>query len=783
MYRYYLKIALRNIRTNKKFSIINIAGFAFALSICLAILLFLLKEYSYDRYHKNGDQIVRVVNAGYNSSLVDYRVKDILQKNYSEITDACLVINANHPIEIKNGDKGFYLNNILSVDNNFFSVFTIPFLSGDASLPFKNINSAVLTEETAKLLFGQESPLGKDIYIFGIMPVTITGIIKDFPDNSSISAGILVNAENEQFKFNQWIGDSRDLTTYQWPFQIYLQLDKKAKTDDLTAKINSQIDMLKPYAEKISFMDLKDIHLHDTTTGAETKQGNPGLLKLLTGIAVIILILAIINYVNLTVAQQNKRNKDTGLKKSIGAARTTIVVQYLSESVIVILLAFISGIFLLWLLMPFYQTIFNTATEIKVLFRFPYIVILPVAILIIGILSGSGPAIILSGISPIKILSGHSILKVKKNYLRNTLTVFQFTISIILIFCVIVVQRQINYVKHKNPGFNEEQLLRLDIPNITESDLPKTKVLLEEFRKSPYIINLTVSEGVPGEIRMTMGSNMENNKNNIGVPCIMIDTTFLETFGLKITRGRNILPGDYEKVCMINEAAYKHFEFQDLENKRFNNFGGFDIIGVVNDFQYSSLHKTIGPVCLMFTSRSRPTSLSLRFAANGAASGMEYIKAKWQEILRGYPLKYQFYDDWFDSMYKSEEYFSRTISLFAILAVIISCIGILGLAIFSSERRTKEIGVRKINGARISEIMILLNKDIITLLLIAFAIATPVAWYSMNKWLQSFAYRTELSWWIFALSGLLAFVIALLTVSLQSWGAATRNPVEALRYE
>lgn len=783
MLLYFLKIAIRNIQTNKKFSIINIAGFAFALSICLAILLFLQKEYSYDRYHKNGDQIVRFVNAGYNSSLVDYRVKDILLKNYSEITDACLVINANHPIEIKNGDKGFYLNNILSVDNNFFDVFTIPFVSGDASLPFKNINSAVLTEETAKLLFGQESPLGKDIYIFGIMPVTITGIIKDFPDNSSISAGILVNAENEQFKFNQWIGDSRDLTTYQWPFQIYLQLDRKANNENLTTKINSQIDMLKPYCEKASLMELRDIHLYDRTTGAETKQGNPGLLKLLTGIALIILILAIINYINLTVAQQNKRSKDTGLKKAIGAGRTTILIQYLSESVIVIMLAFISGIFLLWLLMPFYQTIFNTATDIKILFKTPFIYILPLTVLIIGVLSGSGPAVILSGISPVKILSGHHVLKVKKNWLRNILTIFQFTISIILIFCVIVVQRQISFVKHKNPGFKEEQLLRIDIPNIRETDLQKTNVLFGEFRKSPYIINLTASAGVPGEIRMSMGSNMENNKNNIGVPCIMVDTTFLETFGLKITRGRNLLPGDYEKVCLINEAAYKHFEFQDLENKRFNNFGGFDIIGVVNDFQYSSLHKTIGPVCLMFTAKNPATSLSLRFAPNGAAPGMQYIQDKWQEILPGYPLKYQFYDDWFDSMYKSEEYFSRTISLFAILAVIISCIGILGLAIFSSERRTKEIGVRKINGARISEIMILLNRDIIVLLAIAFVIAAPVAWYAMNKWLQSFAYRTELAWWIFALSGLLAFVVALLTVSLQSWGAATRNPVEALRYE
>ena len=783
MFWYYIKIAFRNIRTNKRFSIINIAGFAFAISICMAILLFLLKEYSYDRYHKNADQIVRLINAKYNSSLVDYRVKEILLKNYSEIENGCLVINSNHPIEVKNGDKGFYLDNILSVDNDFFRVFSVPFLSGGSTSPFPNINSAILTEETAKLLFGDESPLGKDIMIFGITPVTITGIIKNFPDNSSISAGILVNAENEEFKFNKWVGDSRDLTTYQWPFQIYLQLKSNTDPDKLAAKLNGQIDMFKPYSEQFAFMKLKDIYLHDNTSGSGTKQGNAGLLKLLTGIALAILTLAIINYINLTVAQQNKRNKDTGLKKAIGAGRNTILIQYLLESVIVILLAFISGIFLLWLFMPFYQTIFNSSTDIKILFRVPYIIILPVMILITGLLSGGGPAIILSGISPVKILSGHSILKVRKNYLRNILTIFQFTISIILICCVITVQRQIRYVKHKNPGFNEELLLRIDIPNILDKDMKKTKVLLEEFHKSPYILNMSLTSGVPGEIYMTMGSNMENNKNNTGVPCLIVDTAFLETFGLKVIRGRNLEPGDMDKVCMFNETAYKFFEFENLDNKRFNNFGGFDIVGVVNDFQFTSLHKTIGPVCIMFSSKSSPTSINVRFAANGAARGLDYINSEWQKILPGYPLKYQFYDEWFDSMYRSEEYFSRTIGLFAILAVVISCIGILGLSIFSSERRTKEIGIRKINGARIPEIMIMLNKDFFVLVVLANLIALPAAWYSMNKWLEGFAYRTELCWWIFAMAGLIALGIALLTVSWQSWRAATRNPVEALRYE
>jgi putative ABC transport system permease protein len=321
------------------------------------------------------------------------------------------------------------------------------------------------------------------------------------------------------------------------------------------------------------------------------------------------------------------------------------------------------------------------------------------------------------------------------------------------------------------------------MPNIPDNDKPKSNTLISEFRKSPYIKNLSASFGVPGQIYMRMGSNIPNAKNNMNVPSLMVDTSFLETFGLKVVMGRNILPGDYEKVCMINEAAYKFFGFENLENKTFNNFGGFDIIGVVNDFNYSSLHNSIGPVCLMFTSKNPFSTINIRFVSNGAGPGMNYIKEEWQKILPGYPLKYQFYDEWFDSLYKSEEYFATTISLFAILAIVISCIGILGLAIFSSERRTKEIGIRKINGARISEILIMLNREFIILVVISYLIAVPTAWYAMHKWLESFAYKTELSWWIFGLSGILALGIALLTVTWQSWRAATRNPVEALRYE
>ncbi|MDP4221747.1 MAG: ABC transporter permease [Bacteroidota bacterium] len=783
MIQYYIRSALRNLWLNRKFTIINITGFAFAISVCLGISLFLTKEYSYDSYNEHFGLIVRLTDTKNNSSIIDYRARDILQKNFPEIENSCLVLRSGHPIEIRTSDKGLYLDDIMSVDNNFFKVFTISFLSGQTFSPFVNINSAVVTETSARKLFGDDNALGKEIRVWGDIPVTITGIIRDFPDNASITAGLLVNAENEKFKFDQWIGDSRDLSTYRWPFQIFLKLKEKSSPETLTAKINASAELLKPYVETIGLLKLKEIYLHDTASGSETKQGNAGLLRLLTIIALIILLLAIINYVNLTVAQQNKRNKDTGIRKTFGAGTFDILSHFLSESILVSLAAFILGIYLLWIMLPLYNAIFNTNLHLSYFFNVPFLAGLAGSIILIGAISGSIPAILLSGVTPMRVLTGTILPQIKRQLYRDTMTIFQFSISIILIFCVIVVQRQIRFVKHRNPGFSEEQLLRLDLPNIQEADIKKALTLLDEYRRSPFIKSVSTSSGVPGEIYMSMGSNIENSTKNMSVPCILADTLFLKTFGIRVVMGRDLEPGDYGKVCMMNEAAYKHFEFEDLNNKRFNNYGGFDIIGVVNDFQFTSLHKTIGPACIMFTPNFRPTSMNIRFAANGTGPGMDAMKKIWDEMLPGYPFKYQFYDEWFDSLYRSEERFGKTISLFALLAIVISCIGILGLSIFSSERRTKEIGVRKANGAKVGEIIRLLNREFLIWVVTAFAAGVPVMLIAMRKWLSTFAYRTSLDWWIFALAGVIALVIAITTVSWQSWRAARRNPVEALRYE
>ncbi len=783
MFIYYLKTAFRNLWKNKKFSVINISGFAFGISICLAITLFLIKEYSYDRYHKNASQIVSLINSEDNTSSIDYRVKDILLQNYPEIENACLVQINIRPVAVQVNEQATYVNNIMSVDNNFFEVFTIPFITGNQQSPFSTLTSAIITKSTATSLFGTDNPMGKEIVYQNSIPLTVNGVIEDFPENSSISAPILVNAENKDFKFSTWIGNSNDLSTYRWPFRIYLQLNKNANAENLISTINLNTQILEPYIKKADFLTLKDMYLFDSTVGSATKRGNIELMRLLGAIALIILTLAIINYINLTIAQQNKRNKATGVKKAIGAFRQNILLHFIFESVIVSVFAFMLAVIFLRLLLPFYYSVFNTTINFELLFKFPYVLILMFSAVIIGIVSGSGPAMVLSGVNPVKILSGSVSTLKNKSVFRNSLIIFQFTISIVLIFCVITIQRQISYVKHKNPGFNEEQLLRVDVPRVQRNDIQKAILLASELRKSPFIKKITASSGVPGEVRQWMGSNMKNTDKNMSVPCLLVDTAFIKTFGLEITKGRNLQPGDDGKVCYFNEAAYKHFEFDNLENKRFNNYGGFDIVGVVKDFHYSSLHEAIGPLCIMIRSSVLPSAINLKLEGNNVSQGMNYISETWQELLPDYPLKYQFYDQWFDSMYRSEERFVKTISFFAILAIVISCIGILGLAIFSSERRIKEIGIRKVNGAKISEIMRMLNSDFIRWVVIAFVVSTPIAYYAMNKWLENFAYRTSLSWWIFALAGVLALGIALLTVSFQSWKAATRNPIESLRYE
>ncbi|RUT73486.1 ABC transporter permease [Ancylomarina longa] len=781
MFIYYLKSAIRSLLVNKKFTIINILGFSFALSVSLAISIFLIHEFSYDRYHKNADQIVRIIDTKNNSSEIDYRVKDIILENFPEFKDACLVFKNPWPTNLTINNKAVSSNEIMSVDNHFFRFFSLKFIEGNPSQPFANQNSVILTKSTAQKLFGNTKVIGKEILFERKNLLRINGIVEDFPENSSIKAGIFVNAENDDFKFAFTCTNSDDVSTHRHPFRIYALLNEHSDPENVKNKLNADINILAPYLEEVDFLPLKDIYLHDNTIGSNTEKGNPQLLTLSTIIAGIILILAIVNYINLTLAQFNEKNKIIGIRKSYGASTKNLLFHYFIEAIIMAFISYLLSIFIVWICSPLYSSVFNYQFSIDLILDLKIQFYLLASILFLGFLSGLGPSIALAKANP------SSNFRKEKNISisRNILVVFQFAVSIALIVSVLVIKTQISFVKHRDPGFNKSQLLLVNMPYLSKGSKTKAITYANELRKLPLFENVSLTNGVPGKVNFTMGSGIENDDNNISVPTLIVDTNFLSTFQIKIINGRKPLPSDFGKVCLINEAFYKHFKFNSLDNKRFDNYidGGLKIIAVVNDFQYGSLHNRIAPTCIILGENSNYYQLNLRIATNSIQPAIKRVKEKWNEILSDYPLSYQFYDDWFDTMYEKEERLANTILLFTLIAIGISCFGILGLAIFSAERRTKEIGVRKTNGAKNYEIISMLTKDFLKRVVIAFVIACPIAWYAMNKWLENFAYRTELSWWIFALAGVIAMGVALFTVSFQSWRAATRNPVESLRYE
>ena len=765
MFKNNFKVSIRNLIKNKTFSAINILGFAFGISVCLLIILFLVKEYSYDSYNTDADQIYKLIDLSDNSSSIDYRVADAIKDQYPEVKNACVLQVLPIKTGISYNNNGYNIDNIMSVNNSFFKMFTTHFIYGSSVNPLPDPNSVVLTESSARKIFGNENPIGKEIELMRNFSLTVTGVIKDFPDNSSINANIMVNMENRNFKFTFSCTNYDDSSTHRYLFNVYLSLKEKSDPLQLEQKINNHAETIQPYIQKIGFLALKDIYLRDNSISSSTKKGNPELLQLFTSIAFIVLLLAIINYVNLSLARHNKRNKETGIRKTVGAGKQDIVLLFLAESIIVTAVAFAIALILTELTLPFFESIVDSKLNISPLFEFPGNIFLLSSILFIGIISGIFPALLFSSFNPIKILSGRMIVSGKKNYFRNVLTVFQFTVSIALIFCIIVIQNQIGYVKHNNLGFEKEQLLQLKLPF---SDGKDSEILINKLREYTSIKNISTSNGIPGDVHFHMGSGINDKEKHLA--CIAADSNFLKTFKIQLIKGREMLPGEYGWTCMINETAYKYFGWDNLENKYYNNGrkGGFKVIGVVKDFHITSLHQTIEPTCIMFTSQYSMSNISLRIEGGTITQTMAYIQNVWKEIIPDYPIDYQFFDEWFNQMYAKDERFANAISLFGFLAISISCLGILGLAIFSSERRAKEIGIRKVHGATINDVMILLNKDFIKWVVVALITACPIGWYAMNKWLQDYAYRIEISWWMFALAGGIALVIALATVSFQA---------------
>ncbi|MBU0475142.1 MAG: ABC transporter permease [Bacteroidetes bacterium] len=781
MFTNNIRFAIRNILKNKVNLYINVFGFAFSIAVFLLISIYLIHENSFDKYHIKADNIYRLIDSENNSSKIDYRVSEILRTNFPEVNNSCIVQIGSQAISIAHENNGLFINNIMSVDNRFFEIFSIPFLDGKSVNPLPTINSAVISESVAKMIFGTENPIGKEILLRNNLPLIVSGVINDFPKNSSMKADLIVNAENDNFKFSFTCGDYNDKKSHRYPVNIYLEVNENADVSLLMKKINNHSNLFQPYVKSFDVISLEKMYLEDTSIGADTLKGNPYLLNLMLTIAIIILSLAIINYINLSLARQSKLNKQSGIKKIIGASRTDIVLSFLIESVLVTTLAFFVGIILLVIGLPIFNDIVKNSLNINVLLQFPYSIILVLFILLFGLFSGIVPAILISSFQPINMLGRASITR-RKSPFRNALTVFQFSVSITLIFCITVIYKQISFVKHKNIGFEKEQLLRIDGSFIENSNSSNALLLLGKFKQFHGINNVSLTNGAPGKITNHLGFGVEGKDQLASI--IYVDSTFLQTFKIKQIIGRDLLDSDIGKACMINKKAYEYLGWNNLENKRFNNGrpSGYEVIGVVDDFNFASLYQPIEPLCIIFQSTNKQY-INVSIAKGKLQETMAYINTAWTEVFPYYPLKYQFYDDWVDLMFRNEEKLAKTVGLFALLAICISSIGILGLAIFTTENSKKEIGIRKVYGAKVKQLIVMLNLDYIKWVVVSIIIAFPIGWLVMEDWLEDFTYRTEISWWVFALAGVTALGIALFTVSFQSYKAAVANPVDSLRNE
>ena len=791
MFKNYLKLALRSIWRHKAFSFLNIAGLAIGMSAFFLIYQYIRFEYSYDNFHSKSPRIYRLVADLYSSSEPEHMATTSmpmainLKADYPEIYRIVRFNTAS--ILFTTGDTKFQEDGTVFADSTLFSIFDFPLLQGDPATALKESFSVVLSESTAKTYFGNANPMGQTMLMSDSgFTAKVTGVMKDIPENSSIKADLFVSMSTRK-RF-------RDSLDYRWGnFSVYsyLLLKPGASPDGLQAKLKPFIqrhigDKLKAEQQDyvLSLEKLKDTYW-SSRQGWIT--GNTRNIYIFSIIGFFILLIACINFVNLTTARSVERAKEVGIRKVIGAARMQLTGQFLGESVIISLIAFLLALCLCSLAEPLFNQLAGKTVSTGLFTQWANIISLLVIALLIGVLAGVYPALVLSAFRPIASLKGRFSSSARGLFLRRSLVVFQFTISIALIIGTVVVYLQLSFMRNHDLGFNKAQTLVID-----EHNDSRKVAYRQELTSLPHVVSAAFSGSVPGSGTWSAYSKVENSKGEMQVAntdLIYVDFGYLEQTKMKLLAGRFFdasIPTDTMQAMIVNETATKFFGYQTPRaaiGRRFDQWGKKGmIIGVIKDFNFMGLQRDIDPltICLDFKDCNY---LSVKVDPRGLPATIAALKARWDKLVPNRTFDYFFLDEAFNKQYQGEEQFGKLFINFAVLAILISCLGLLGLASYSTIQRTKEVGVRRVLGASIAGIVRLLSIDFLRLILIAFLIAAPVSWFFMNRWLQDFAYKTNLAWWIFAGSGVAAILIAFATISFQAIKAAVANPVNSLRTE
>ena len=793
MIKNYFKIAFRNLWRHKVFSFINIMGLTVGMTACFLIFLYVKFELSYDSFHTKADRIYRVVSdiktptEVIHASGPAWAVAPNAKDEFPEVESFVRVANNN--LLVRKGDIKFQEENALFADSAFFHVFDFKLLKGNPQTALRDQFSIVFSETAAKKCFGKTDPMGQTLLVTGdAFPARVTGIMKDIPENSQIKADMLISMSTLTQKFNQ--GLDSQWSNYGSSAYLLLKPGTNAKALEkkfpafLERRNGSEMKQIQMYPT-LFLEPLKDVYLRSTRDGSKT--GNINNVYIFSIIALFILLIACINFINLTTARSAERAKEVGIRKVVGAGKMQLARQFIGESVVLCLIAFVLTFFLSWLLLPLFNQLAGKTISNGIFEHSNYIVLLFFASIGIGLLAGIYPALILSSFKPVVVLKGRFVTGTRGIILRKGLVIAQFTISIALIIATIIVYNQMNFMRGQDLGFSKDQMMVIN----TSGD-PGKKAFQQALAGMPNVKSTATSGSVPGGGNPGAYSEIENNKGDLQIANLdlyFVDFDYINQYKIKMIAGRGFsrdFATDTTQAMVLNEAAVKMFGYsspQQAVGKRFKQWGREGkIIGVMKDFHYRSLQEDIKPLSM----RIEPDGcnlISVNVAASNLPKTIAAIESKWKTFIPNRPFSYYFLDEFFDRQYRSEIRFGNLFLNFAILAIFISCLGLLGLASYSTLQRTKEIGIRKVMGASVSNIVNLLSKDFLKLVGISFLIAAPLAWYFMHGWLKDFAYRISINWWIFLIAGVTAVLIALFTISFQAVKAAIANPVKSLRSE
>ena len=765
MLRYNFNFLFRILLRRKTISTITIGGYAISMAVIFILATFVISERNVNRDYPNYKNIYRVVRTASEASVPQTFLDDVKDK-IPGIEKISLFSMA--PCQYRlNGLQDMAM--ILSTNDDFMDIFSHKFLYSSGSPTLSAMHSLYLTRKFSEKLFGTKNPVGEVLEIDNQI-FTIAAVISDPPESSFYPYQAVTGFQNALSYYG--IGYNEEQHKM---FSAYLLLNPNTRTEAVDAQIEGLIGHWQAFKDqKLSLQPFSEVYF-DTKKPDNMSHANVNMILLLSGVAGIILFMTIFNYINISIATGVQRYAEIGIRKANGAGRSSIFRQFLGESYLVTLLAMILAILISAVIAPYLSEVLGKEFSIQSLISRPTIIAVALLILLItGTIAGIYPALMISKITPVQVIQNKRRFNGRNK--RAGIVALQFVFTITLITSMLIINKQINFVKHKDLGFETEQMMRLSLQGITGD---KWKTIKEKVLANPSIISITASHGSPMAVYMSSSGPVPGQQERMieNMRIISTDEDFIRTFGLTLLMGRNFMPTD-ENVCIISEHLFRFLEWDDIEGME---LFGKRVVGVIKDFHHLNLYNEIGHLQLS-TLNTSPSFLSIKMSGP-IADNISYIEKVMQEVEPGNPIHYRFYDDWVQSMYEKEEKQAHAIQLFSLLAIIISCFGLIGMASFTTIRKTKEIGIRKANGAKVSEILILLNRDFVKWVAIAFVIATPISYIAMNKWLQNFAYKTSLSWWIFALAGLIALGIALLTVSFQSWKAATKNPVESLRYE